>query len=81
MDKLSIDTLALSVWLLSWFYEADETIYLAIDRTQWQWGKHKINFLVVAVPYKRIAIPLIWVLLPKKGNSNHQERAATSKPL
>ena len=49
MGKLPIDTLSLSVWLLSWFYEADENIYLAIDRTQWQWGiiqKSASNFLL-----------------------------------
>lgn len=81
MEKLSVDMLSLSVCLLSWFYKVDEKIYLVIDRTQWQWGKHKINFLVIAVPYKRIAIPLIWVLLPKKGNSSHQERIALLERL
>ena len=66
MGKLTIDMLTLSAWLLSWFYEANEKFYLAIDRTQWQWGKYKINYLVIAVPYKRMAIPLFWVMLPKK---------------
>ena len=42
----------------------------------YQRGKHKINFLVIAMPYKGMATPLIWVLLPKKGNSGHQKRTA-----
>ena len=64
----------LGVWLISWFYDADEAITLTMDRTNWQWGKAKINFLVIGVVYKRMAIPLMWTLLPKKGNSNCQER-------
>lgn len=66
----------LGAWLLSWFYDADEPISLTMDRTNWQWGKAKINFLVVGVVYKRMAIPLMWTLLPKKGNSHCQERIA-----
>lgn len=69
----------LGAWLTSWFYDADESITLTMDRTNWQWGKAKINFLVVGVVYKRMAIPLMWTLLSKKGNSNCQERIAILK--
>ena len=54
---------------------------MTIDRTQWELGKSKINFLVVAVPYKRMAIPLFWMLLSKKGNSNYKERVELLKCL
>ena len=64
----------LGPWLLSWFYAPDEPISLTMDRTNWQWGKSKINFLVVGVVYKRMAIPLMWTLLPKAGNSNCSDR-------
>lgn len=64
----------LGSWLLSWFYDEDEAINLTMDRTNWQFGKTKINFLVVGVTYKRMAIPIMWSLLPKKGNSNCSER-------
>ena len=63
-------------WLLTWFYDANDPISLTMDRTNWQYGKAKINFLVIGVTYKRMAIPLMWSLLPKKGNSNFQERIA-----
>lgn len=48
--------------------------YLTLDRTNWELGNFKINFLVLAVAYKSVAIPLMWSLLDKKGNSNCAER-------
>ena len=48
--------------------------YLALDRTNWKWGKKNINFLVLAVVYKGIAIPVYWTVFDKKGNSNTKER-------
>ncbi len=47
---------------------------LAVDRTNWKFGKKNINFLVLAVAYEGVAIPLFWVLLDKRGNSNWRER-------
>lgn len=53
--------------------------YLTVDRTNWQWGKKNINILMLAVVYKGVAIPVYWVLLDKKGNSNTRERIALMK--
>jgi len=50
--------------------------YLTLDRTNWEFGNFKINFLVLAVVYKGAAIPIMWVVLNKKGNSNCDERKA-----
>lgn len=47
---------------------------LLIDRTNWDFGKKKINILMISVLYKGYSIPLIWSLLNKKGNSNQGER-------
>lgn len=52
----------------------DEPWILTMDRTNWKFGEKDINILMLAVAYKGIAIPLIWTLLPKRGNSNHEER-------
>lgn len=49
---------------------------LSMDRTNWQFGEKNINILMLAVVYQGIAIPLLWSLLPKKGNSNVDERIA-----
>ena len=38
-----------------------------------------INILVLAVAYHGVAIPLLWVFLDKRGNSNSHERIALLK--
>ncbi len=47
---------------------------LILDRTNWEFGKAKINFLMLSVYGNGWSIPILWKLLPKKGNSNEQER-------
>lgn len=49
-------------------------IYLTMDRTNWQWGRSNINILMLGIVYKGMAIPIIWRLLDKRGNSDTQER-------
>jgi hypothetical protein len=47
---------------------------LAMDRTNWDFGQTAINILMISVIWNGMGIPLIWVLLPKKGNSNTATR-------
>lgn len=47
---------------------------LILDRTNWEFGKAKINFLMLSVLGNGWSIPILWMLLPKKGNSNEEER-------
>jgi hypothetical protein len=47
---------------------------LAIDRTNWDFGKTTINILMISVVWNGMGIPLIWMLLPTAGNSNTSER-------
>ena len=49
---------------------------LAIDRTNWDFGRSAINFLMISVEWNGTGIPLIWSLLPSKGNSNTAARTA-----
>lgn len=49
-------------WWLSW------------DRTQWQFGEHTFNILMLGVVHEGIAFPVVWCLLDKPGNSNTDER-------
>lgn len=51
-------------------------VYLIIDRTNWYWGKQKINIFMPGIAYEGLAIPLYWRLLPKAGNSNFTEQKA-----
>ncbi len=47
---------------------------LTLDRTNWEYGKTVINLLVLAVVYNGTAVPLLWMPLNKKGNSDTAER-------
>lgn len=47
---------------------------LAIDRTNWEFGKTSINILMISVMWKDTGIPLIWTLLPSAGNSDTTTR-------
>lgn len=47
---------------------------LTLDRTNWQLGKTPLNILVLGIVYKGVAIPVLWTMLDKKGNSNTQQR-------
>ena len=47
---------------------------LSMDRTNWKFGSFDINALVLGVTYKGVAFPILFRLLPKRGNSNTKER-------
>ena len=49
---------------------------LTMDRTNWQFGKTDLNFLVLGIACHGIALPLFWSVLDKPGNSNTAERIA-----
>ncbi len=47
---------------------------LCLDRTNWKYGAANINILMISIAYQGMAIPILWTMLPKRGNSNTQER-------
>jgi len=49
---------------------------IAIDRTQWNIGQNTFNLLVLSVVYCGCAVPLVWYVLDKPGNSDTRERIA-----
>lgn len=51
-----------------------QVLTLTMDRTDRQYGKTDINILLLGVAYKKVAFPLLFTLLPKRGNSNTEER-------
>ena len=61
------------------FVFSKKEFYLSIDRTNWQWGERNINILMLGIVYKGTSIPILWLLLNKKGNSNTRERIALMK--
>ena len=54
---------------------------LCLDRTNWKFGKLHINILTLAFAHEGVAVPLLWSLLPKAGNSATQERIALLERL
>lgn len=49
-------------------------VILSIDRTNWKFGQSNINILLIGIAWQGTAIPLIWMLLDKRGNSSCLER-------
>jgi hypothetical protein len=47
---------------------------LAIDRTNWEFGRANINFLMLSVEWNGIGVPLLWTLLASAGNSDSKTR-------
>lgn len=51
-------------------------VVVAIDRTEWKFGKVWINILTVSVVYRQVAIPVIWQVTGQKGNARAFEHIA-----
>jgi hypothetical protein len=49
---------------------------LALDRTCWKFGRHDINILMLAIIHNGIAIPVMWDVLGRAGNSTTGQRSA-----
>jgi hypothetical protein len=49
-------------------------LVISMDRTNWQFGKTDINLFMLSVCYDGIAFPILWKMLPKRGNCNCEER-------
>jgi len=67
------------VWHL--FVKKHNWVALSIDRTNWKFGTSNINILMIGISYRGTAIPLIWKLLDKRGNSNETERVGLMEDL
>ena len=52
----------------------DEGFVLSIDRSNWKFGKFNINIFMLGIVYEGVAFPLLFTMLPKRGNSNTDER-------
>jgi hypothetical protein len=64
-----------------WKHFADQKTVLAIDRTHWKFGGHHINVLLISIVYRGTAIPVVWKLLGKAGDSSQHERIALTRAL
>lgn len=71
--QVSLSDLLIAKICLNLFKPSGKVV-LILDRTNWQLGQKPINILMLSLKCRNIAIPLLWDILPKKGNSNYQER-------
>ena len=53
-----------------------DQVQLTLDRTNWKWENEILISLMLAIVYRGIAIPILWTLLNKRGNSDTKERIA-----
>jgi len=70
---------SIASFILSRIPKPSEGYTLAMDRTNWKFGRKHINFLVISVVTGTVSIPLVWKVLPqktKRGNSNTAQRQA-----
>ncbi|NEQ12135.1 MAG: IS4 family transposase [Moorea sp. SIO4E2] len=58
--------------ILETYFETDELVYIAIDRTNWG----KINLLVTSLIWDKRALPIYFTLMPKLGSSNLKEQSS-----
>jgi len=82
--KASFALTDITATILSRLPKPKEGYLLAIDRTNWQFGRKDINFLVIAVIVGKVSIPLVWKVLPTKtrnGNSNRKDRIKLMREL
>lgn len=57
-------------------YQGRRGFILCIDRTLWQIGSLWVNILMVSIVQGDTSYPLVWMFLPKRGNSSTAERKA-----
>lgn len=71
-----IDYTQIARWIFQLCFPGDGKFYVIIDRTNWYFGKKKLNVFMLAIAYEGLAIPIFWHLLDKGGSSNYREQKA-----
>jgi hypothetical protein len=69
-----LDFVQIARWIFKLYFHSKQELYLVIDRTNWYWGKQKINVFMLGIAHEGMAIPLFWQMLPKAGSSNFKEQ-------
>jgi hypothetical protein len=54
--------------------QGQSRVTVAVDRTNWDFGKTAIHFLVISIVVFGVGIPIVWTQLGKKRNSKMLER-------
>lgn len=54
-SKFEFDFTWIARWVYSLFFNENHKVYIALDRTNWFWGKAKINVCMLSICYEGIA--------------------------
>jgi len=73
-ESVSFDDAMIARLIVKFLGVNDKPWTLAIDRTNWKFGKLNINILTLGVAHLGAAFPILWSMLAKRGNSNTEER-------
>lgn len=71
--SFNLDPAQLAHLVVSWL-QIHEDWVLSLDRTTWKCGNQWHNILTLGIVHEGVAIPVLWWMLGKKGNSNSEER-------
>ncbi len=72
--EVEFDYDAVAKWSVEQMLSNKAKFYLALDRTNWQFGNTDINILMLSAVHEGVAIPLYWEMIPHKGNSKSEVR-------
>lgn len=76
-----LKTLILLIRLLRPILSELDEIVLTMDRTEWKKRGKVVNILTVALSYKGRAIPLLWIVLSRKGNTSFEHWKRVLAPV
>lgn len=68
-------------WAWSHYGNQGQWLALSMDRTNWKFGRININILTIGISWRGTAIPLVWMMLDKRGQSNQKERISLLQSL
>ncbi len=72
--NFDLDYIVIAKWLFDIFFSNSTNYYISIDRTNWFWGRAKINIFMLSICHEGMSIPIFWTMLNKAGMSTAQEQ-------
>jgi hypothetical protein len=74
LKMFTFDEIKLSKFLFHLFPGNKNNLYIAIDRTNWKFGKVDINILTLTLSHEGIGFPILWCMLDNNGGSSNTKQ-------
>ncbi len=79
-EKVNFDYLMLGVFLMGFVHH--DRLLISIDRTEWDFGRTRVNILCAVVSIGKMAVPIYFEMLDNNsGNSNADDRIGLLKSI